>query len=118
MGACEFFIAEKGKAGQDTFNRAVDEARYLNGHGGYTGTIAEKDSFVMIPRLSRGCACALPEIGIAAKPDSRSPAKGNARAIPPALMDIDDARITDKWGPAGCFKIGEGEFLFFGWASS
>jgi hypothetical protein len=33
------------------------------------------------------------------------------------LIDADDSRINDKWGAAGCFKLANGEFFFFGWAS-
>lgn len=29
-----------------------------------------------------------------------------------------DPRIDDKWGDAGCIDLGDGWFLFFGWASS
>jgi hypothetical protein len=33
------------------------------------------------------------------------------------LLEDDDPRVADKWGPAGCIKVAEGEYLFFGWAS-
>jgi len=33
------------------------------------------------------------------------------------LIDADDSRIIDKWGPAGCFYLGKKEYFFFGWAS-
>jgi hypothetical protein len=40
----------------------------------------------------------------AQKPTLEALEKGSARAIPSALVDMDDDRITDKWGPAGCFE--------------
>lgn len=64
------------------------------------GTIVETDSFRMID-----------------VPDGESPSEFACR-----LMDEDDERIRDKWGPAGCVEVGktgeEREFLFFVWASS
>jgi hypothetical protein len=36
-----------GKDVKDAFNNAIDQARHDYGHAGYTGTIAEKHSFVM-----------------------------------------------------------------------
>lgn len=79
------------------FSRAVQDARWENGHGGYTGTIAEKDKFVAISTVETV------EI---------------ARAVAKQLIDNDDPRIDDKWGPAGCIVVGDLGFLFFGWASS
>jgi hypothetical protein len=29
-----------------------------------------------------------------------------------------DPRVDDKWGPAGCIRLKDGEWLFFGWAAS
>ncbi len=34
------------------------------------------------------------------------------------LINEDDSRIADKWGPAGCISLDKNEYLFFGWASS
>lgn len=96
MGAQTFTHTAKGTSAEEAFHRAVEEARCENGHGGYTGTIAEKDSFVTIPL-----------------PEGRKP-KEYARE----LIDEDDERIDDKWGPAGCIKVADDEYLFFGWASS
>jgi hypothetical protein len=49
MGACDFQSIAVGKTAQEAFRAAVEEAAYEHGHGGYTGTIAEKQDFVMIP---------------------------------------------------------------------
>ena len=47
MGANVFTTFSMGKDAEDAFFNAVDQAKYDYGHSGYTGTIAEKDSFVM-----------------------------------------------------------------------
>jgi len=96
MGADTFMNWAKGKTAKLAFNAAVEEACYEHGHGGYTGTIAEKSSFVMIAL----------------------PAGQDAGEYASKLLDADDPRIDDKWGPAGCIELGDDEWLFFGWASS
>lgn len=96
MGAEVFFTSATGKTAKEAFNSAVEQAQYDYGHAGYTGSIAEKTSFVIIP---------LPE-------------GKNAGEYVDYLIDNCDPRIDDKWGPAGCIKTGENEYLFFGWASS
>ncbi len=102
MGASVFFSTASGKSAKEAFRTAVDEAAWENGHGGYTGTIAEKDSFVM-------CG------------DTVYPTYNEAYDFANDLIDKEDRRIDDKWGPAGCVKYlanGETKYLFFGWASS
>jgi hypothetical protein len=96
MGADQFSVVSKGKNAEEAFSAAVRRAQYDHGHAGYTGTIAEKDAFVMID---------LPE-----GPDAKSYAE--------KLIDDLDGRVVDKWGPAGCIDLGNGKYLFFGWASS
>lgn len=96
MGATTFETLARGKDAREAFTSACQAARHEYGHGGYTGTIAEKHSYVMVATgLERG-----PAIELARK-----------------LMDAGDRRINDKWGPAGCIKLTDGSFLFFGWAS-
>lgn len=94
MGAERFEVKAKGRTAQSAFNRATKEARYEHGHGGYSGTIAEKTEFTVI------------EV-----PKGRDPKD---------YADSDEALalVEDKWGPAGCIKLGKDEWLFFGWASS
>ena len=78
------------------FEIAVEQAQYNHGHSGYTGTIAEKHTFVMMPIIE----------GMTAD-----------QSINKYFEDC-DPRIDDKWGPAGCIQNEAGEFIFFGWASS
>ena len=102
MGATVFTNTGVAPTAREAFQRLQDEARYEYGHRGYTGTIAEKDSFMMI-------AC---------------PVGHSAIDYANELIDKDDPRIDDKWGPAGCIDLGplpddphNHKFLFFGWAS-
>lgn len=96
MGACDFLTVGKGPTARAAFTVAKEEALCASGHGGYSGTIAEKGSYQMID---------LPE-------------GKTAFDYAEELMNNDDPRISDRWGPAGCIKIKEGSYLFFGYASS
>ena len=96
MGAEVFYTEAKGATAQEAFKHAVDAALWDYGHAGYSGTIAEKDSFVEI---------ALPE-------------GKDAEQYAYELIDVGDERIDDKWGPAGCIHLGGDRWAFFGWASS
>jgi hypothetical protein len=101
MGAEIFFEKALGDDAEHAFQQAVQSAQYECGHGGYTGTIAEKSSFTLLT-----------------VPEGEEPS-----AFANRLIEEGDPRVDDKWGPAGCVKIGKldtGErmFLFFGWASS
>ena len=48
MGATQFMTTAKGKSLDDAFRVATDQARFEYGHGGYTGSIAEKDSVMEV----------------------------------------------------------------------
>ena len=97
MGGNTFIEIVEGDNEHQAFQDAVRSAQYEYGHGGYTGTIAEKSEFVVIPMIS-GDITPLEYVE--------------------KLIDEDDKRIEDKWGPAGCIRLGDNRFLFFGWASS
>jgi len=103
MGSCDFSCEGFGKDAKDAFWKTVENAQYDHGHSGYSGTIAEKDSFVMID-----------------VPEGESQSKYAQK-----LIDEDDGRVSDKWGPAGCIDMGPSKYregmrryIFFGWASS
>ena len=93
----EFEHTGQGATAQEAFANAVKEAQYDSGHGGYTGTIAEKHSFRMIP-----CVEGLDEI---------------SAKMEECLQD-ENHFVQDKWGDAGCIKVRDGVYVFFGWASS
>jgi hypothetical protein len=68
------------------FSQAVSDARYSHGNEGYTGSIAEKDQFVVLTE--------------------RVLSEEQAQAMIRDLMNKDDERIRDKWGPAGAIPFG------------
>ena len=47
MGADSFEAHGTGETIAQAFNQVVDNAQYEYGHGGYSGTIAEKSSYVL-----------------------------------------------------------------------
>ena len=101
MGAMDFVHEVVGKTAQAAFKAACETAAYDHGHGGYTGTIAEKSEFIMVA----------------------VPAGKNPHEFAEDLIHDDNSKISDKWGPAGCIDLGpvspkERRYLFFGWASS
>lgn len=96
MGAESFEQVGTGKTIEDAFRQAVEQARWDYGHSGYSGTIAEKGNYTVIEA-----------------PEDKDPC-----SYANELMLADDARITDKWGPAGAIQLGPEQWLFFGWASS
>ena len=95
MGAQIFCQYIDGTDAEDSFFRAREAAAWEYGHAGYTGSLAEKDDFIMID-----------------VPKGRDPEE-----YANELIDNGDPRIDAKWGPAGCIRFKKG-FLFFGWASS
>jgi hypothetical protein len=101
MGAATFETKAKGKSARDAFDKARERAQYDHGHSGYTGTIAEKGDFIMINLGSGLAKCDL----------------ASAREHAYKLIDSEDQRVRDKWGPAGCIALGNDEYFFFGWAS-
>lgn len=96
MGAEIFYQYAEGQTVDKAFEAGLADAYYEYGHRGYTGSMAEKDSFVEI-----------------ALPEGRE-----AEEYANELIEASDERIDDKWGPAGAIKTGENSWLFFGWASS
>lgn len=96
MGAQPFYQYGYGKTPREAFNNCVLEAINLYGNQGYTGTIAEKESFVII-----------------SLPEGQDP-----WSYAYHMIEIGDPRIDDKWGPAGCIKVPneKDKYLFFGWS--
>lgn len=105
MGA-EFFIRRgTGHSAETVFKELKSQAQYDHGHSGYTGTIAEKDSFIMLesPVIKAAYNTVGDWIGVSAYIEDEY---------------WNDDKIRDKWGPAGCIQLSEKEWVFFGWASS
>lgn len=114
MGATTFhtrITVPRATSDAEAFRKAREHAQHENGHGGYSGTIAEKSSFTLIARVK---------------------SEANANAIANALLHDDPTGIAtyrqeakdivdDKWGPAGALRYpidaqNDG-VLFFGYAS-
>lgn len=85
MGAYDFQNIVTGSDPQQAFDEVVSDKRFEKGHGGYTGSIGEKDSFTIV----------------ATEPMSLD----DAEQLANRLMNEDDPRISDKWGPAGAIPV-------------
>jgi len=103
MGGTTFEINVDARNGtpKELFKMAVKKALWDYGHAGYTGTIAEKISYVM---------------------------RNDGVPIPEKIVDefVDnDMDSNNKWGPAFCVPICKSiedqeitGYVFYGWASS
>lgn len=116
MGATTFRTMAFGSDIDEAFQKAVENAEYHNGKAGYTGTIAEKNSYTVIPE------------------DEHK--NHDKQKYATQLLREGDERTDSKWGPAGAINLSgtqaaklhrksigvEGKhgsvWLFFGWASS
>lgn len=124
MGATNFSTVAAGKTAAEAMRAAVEEAHWWHGHGGYSGTIAEKRGHVEFT-LPPGVTAERLEATVWAALDERWAAEGAARrgeAPAPAkhlalleqwLGKRDAARIIDtaddKWGPAVAVRLGKAE---------
>ena len=93
MGASYFEDRATGTNAQEAFDRAKEQAFYDYGHAGYSGSIAEKDSFKVF------------ELPVDQELDSY-------------IQELRDDQVADKWGDAGCIDLGDSTYIFFGYASS
>jgi hypothetical protein len=113
MGAEQFITIAEGATAEEAFAAAREEAAYDCGHGGYTGTIAEKDGFATLE---------IPALASADETMARVWVQAVLSNLPGTLGDEDMRRaskaVDDKWGPAGHIALGGSRHLFFGWASS
>ena len=79
MGGCDFFNVYIGKSSPtEAFAELRENVAHESGHGGYTGTIAEKDSIVL-----KEC------------PPRKNPFEYAEEII----------EENDKWGPAFCIEV-------------
>ena len=107
MGASQFLVERiivnigSTQTVEELFKSSVKQAQWDHGHAGYTGTIAEKDSFVM---------------------------RNSGKPVPIGILDLfvdKDEHENDKWGPAFCVPICDSMedqeitgYAFYGFASS
>ena len=132
MGADQFVhrVARGGEYAtpRAAFDALANEARYMHGHGGYTGTIGEKHGFVVVamPRdfgTSREIIDFLENTGERYDQATQTwveedPASNRLRTVL-GEREFDRWRQTynDKWGPALCIETPE-HWIFCGIASS
>ena len=135
MGADQFTAVGYGESANDAFRSEVDNAEWHHGHGGYTGTIAEKHSFPIV-KLPEGITA---DAWVDTINDSTLFAGGDTeekrRARVAAHLGQHDSdelyaeavrlegQVLDKHGPAGAIRLDNGDsntqkWMFFGWASS
>lgn len=84
MGAAPFFTLGTGADVDVAFGNALADARFEHGHLPYTGTIAEKDGWVILNPVSQ--------------------LETNAYRQAETLIDV-DVRVGDKYGPAGALAV-------------
>lgn len=99
MGATTFRVKAPGDNAQKAFQDAITAAILEYGTRPYSGTIKEKESFITISQLP-------------------------GMSIDETIKEVLDPEskhfklvFDDKWGPAGCIRHEDGEWIFFGWAS-
>jgi hypothetical protein len=95
FGFCEWVWA---KSAREAFGKLVDDAQFQHGHGGYTGTIAEKNDFVTI-ELPDGLS---EDDAIDYISRSVDPPDQHKDWIERWALVYDD-----KWGPALCIEGGK-----------
>ena len=103
MGAEWFYETGYGASAKEVFDALVKDARYEHGHGGYSGTIADKTEFKTVP---------LPPSWVEGVPTGDD--------VEEAAWEIPEEAYSKKgkWGAAGCFNLGGGKYSFFGFAAS
>lgn len=101
----------KGTSTNQAFTDARQEAAYAHGHGGYTGTMAEKHECIQLHTVSsRENADILAGM--------YTSGGYGLEIMNPQARD----KVDDKWGPAGAIRYPidakTDGIVFFGWASS
>jgi hypothetical protein len=108
MGAANFYTEATGSTAAEAFRDATDAAAYEYGHGGYTGTIAEKHSYIEYA----------PPAGITAQQvEDAALACWDERGGPEWLPQRIARAYDDKYGPAIAIRTGPATWVFMGMAS-
>lgn len=111
MGAEQFYNKVVSASAREAFRQANEEACHEHGHGGYTGTIAEKSSYSMSNKPND--VDADDWIEMVEDFDENDKDQEHYRELKKDFEVYDD-----KWGDALCIDCGEGVFVLCGWASS
>jgi hypothetical protein len=115
MGAANFQTTGQGKTPAEAFYAAREHAAWESGHGGYTGTIAEKSEFVLAAKPARMSAARLVEAietfpqawyGEEPKAFAKRAAKWTAKYGAHRATIERLARIyEEKWGPCVAIEL-------------
>lgn len=122
MGANTFIETAIGPDAKTAFNNAVDQAKWEHGHGGYSGTLAEKHDFEQfpLPALPPGVSpdkladvCLDGEETFFATGKRDHTAQGlkwvvEPTPVPPEMVPVIrrmTKAVNDKWGPAALIDI-------------
>jgi len=113
----------KGKTAQVAFDKLVEQAQWEHGHGGFSGTIAEKYSIVLFPRpkgMRRATVLkAVRDLGRIGFDDDGNAETATVQAKYPKLPIAKMFEVyDDKWGASLGIELKTGEYLFAGWASA
>lgn len=90
-----FIQLVKGESPSRAFDIGTHEAKLAFGNNGFTGTLADKGSFVVI----------------------RCPKHHDPEAYALGLLARNDPRIADMWSPAGMIQKGPCEWFAFGFSA-
>jgi len=118
MGAENFYEVSIEKDIDVAFNSAREGVLYWVGHQGYSGTIAEKDSYLvylkdMVIPLEK--AFTIEEALLMSWNDITDELVELVGELDAILMA---SVYNDKWGPCVAFRLDDGSWFFCGLASS
>ncbi|MCE7937060.1 MAG: hypothetical protein DYG90_00370 [Chloroflexi bacterium CFX6] len=122
MGAELFRTRATGDDLATAFADAQAQSRHEDGHGGYTGTIAEKYDVVevAVPDGVEPATFAAMVYAALDYFDGWQEAREDWRDLPAAVVAaVKRAAVAgdDKWGPAVAIQLAPGRWTIMGWAS-
>lgn len=123
MGAEIFRTRATGSTLDDAFTAARDQARYEHGHGGYSGTIAEKDDVIEIAVPGGVTPAAFAAMVYAALEDfyGWQAEREEWDDLPAEVVTaVRKAAVAadNKWGPAVAIPLAPDRWVIMGWAPS
>lgn len=123
MGATTFTTVSRGATASEAFTNARRKAQHEYGHGGYTGTIAEKSGYreLVLPAgvTAKQALAWLDEGWVEDRASGFGGMVWTADHAPVAhrrWLREAYAIHDDKWGPALALKVADGTWVFAGWA--
>ena len=116
MGATNYVTVARGKNAKEAFESAHEQAQWEHGHGGYTGTIAEKGSFVLFQRPKGVRQATVKKVVYGMTWGDKEITKLEKKY--PKFPIRQMAQVwDDKWGPSACMELKPKIYIFFGMAS-